>query len=278
MDTFLFAEKTPMPTPLPVQVVDAFADQAFSGNPAAVCYLTHPAPAQWMQQVAAEMNLSETAFLLREGDEFRLRWFTPLAEVKLCGHATLASAHVLWSEGHLPEEQPARFKTLSGPLVAEKRGEQIQLDFPRRPIAPLDHPPLAELAAALQVRPSAVWETDEDWVVLLENERFVQELQPDFARVSQLAARGLIVTAMGGSTGFDFVSRFFVPKLGINEDPVTGSAHCSLAPFWADRLGKQHFRAWQASRRGGVLEVQLMGDRVLLLGRALTTLRGQLLV
>lgn len=278
MDTFLFVEKTPMPTPLPVQVVDAFADQAFSGNPAAVCYLTHPAPAQWMQQVAAEMNLSETAFLLREGDEFRLRWFTPLAEVKLCGHATLASAHVLWSEGHLPEEQPARFKTLSGPLVAEKRGEQIQLDFPRRPIAPLDHPPLAELAAALQVRPSAVWETDEDWVVLLENERFVQELQPDFARVSQLAARGLIVTAMGGSTGFDFVSRFFVPKLGINEDPVTGSAHCSLAPFWADRLGKQHFRAWQASRRGGVLEVQLMGDRVLLLGRALTTLRGQLLV
>jgi len=278
VDTFLFAEKTPMPTPLPVQVVDAFADQAFSGNPAAVCYLTHPAPAQWMQQVAAEMNLSETAFLLREGDEFRLRWFTPLAEVKLCGHATLASAHVLWSEGHLPEEQPARFKTLSGPLVAEKRGEQIQLDFPRRPIAPLDHPPLAELAAALQVRPSAVWETDEDWVVLLENERFVQELQPDFARVSQLAARGLIVTAMGGSTGFDFVSRFFVPKLGINEDPVTGSAHCSLAPFWADRLGKQHFRAWQASRRGGVLEVQLMGDRVLLLGRALTTLRGQLLV
>jgi PhzF family phenazine biosynthesis protein len=278
VDTFLFVEKTPMPTPLPVQVVDAFADQAFSGNPAAVCYLTHPAPAQWMQQVAAEMNLSETAFLLREGDEFRLRWFTPLAEVKLCGHATLASAHVLWSEGHLPEEQPARFKTLSGPLVAEKRGEQIQLDFPRRPIAPLDHPPLAELAAALQVRPSAVWETDEDWVVLLENERFVQELQPDFARVSQLAARGLIVTAMGGSTGFDFVSRFFVPKLGINEDPVTGSAHCSLAPFWADRLGKQHFRAWQASRRGGVLEVQLMGDRVLLLGRALTTLRGQLLV
>lgn len=278
MDTFLFVEKTPMPTPLPVQVVDAFADQAFSGNPAAVCYLTHPAPAQWMQQVAAEMNLSETAFLLREGDEFRLRWFTPLAEVKLCGHATLASAHVLWSEGHLPEEQPARFKTLSGPLVAEKRGEQIQLDFPRRPIAPLDHPPLAELAAALQVRPSAVWETDEDWVVLLENERFVQELQPDFARVSQLAARGLIVTAMGGSTGFDFVSRFFVPKLGINEDPVTGSAHCSLAPFWADRLGKQHFRAWQASRRGGVLEVRLMGDRVLLLGRALTTLRGQLLV
>ena len=278
MDTFLFVEKTPMPTPLPVQVVDAFADQAFSGNPAAVCYLTHPAPAQWMQQVAAEMNLSETAFLLREGDEFRLRWFTPLAEVKLCGHATLASAHVLWSEGHLPEEQPARFKTLSGPLVAEKRGEQIQLDFPRRPIAPLDHPPLAELSAALQVRPSAVWETDEDWVVLLENERFVQELQPDFARVSQLAARGLIVTAMGGSTGFDFVSRFFVPKLGINEDPVTGSAHCSLAPFWADRLGKQHFRAWQASRRGGVLEVQLMGDRVLLLGRALTTLRGQLLV
>jgi PhzF family phenazine biosynthesis protein len=278
VDTFLFAEKTPMPTPLPVQIVDAFADQAFSGNPAAVCYLTHPAPAQWMQQVAAEMNLSETAFLLREGDEFRLRWFTPLAEVKLCGHATLASAHVLWSEGHLPEEQPARFKTLSGLLVAEKRGEQIQLDFPRRPIAPLDLPPLAELAAALQVRPSGVWETDEDWVVLLENERVVQELQPDFARVSQLAARGLIVTAMGGSKGFDFVSRFFVPKLGINEDPVTGSAHCSLAPFWADRLGRQHFRAWQASRRGGVLELQLMGDRVLLLGRALTTLRGQLLV
>lgn len=267
-----------MPTPLPLQIVDAFADRPFSGNPAAVCYLPQPAPAQWMQQIAAEMNLSETAFLLREGEEFRLRWFTPLTEVPLCGHATLASAHVLWSEGHLPEDQPARFKTLSGPLVAEKRGELIQLDFPRRPLAPLSEPPLAELAAALQSPPQAVWQTDDDWIVLFESERAVREMQPDFGRISQLAARGLMVTAAGGSTGFDFISRFFVPKLGINEDPVTGSAHCSLAPFWAERLGKQQFRAWQASQRGGSLEVQLTGERILLLGRALTTLRGQLLV
>ena len=269
---------SPMPTPLPIQIVDAFADRPFSGNPAAVCYLPQPAPAQWMQQVAAELNLSETAFLLREGEEFRLRWFTPLTEVPLCGHATLASAHVLWSEGHLPEDQPARFKTLSGPLLAEKRGEQIQLDFPRRPVSALHTPPLAEIVAALRAQPQAVWQTDEDWIVLMGSERVVRELQPDFGLLRQLPPRGLVVTAGGASTGFDFVSRFFVPKLGIDEDPVTGSAHCSLAPFWSERLGKQHFRAWQASRRGGVLDVQLTAERVLLLGRALTTLRGQLLV
>jgi PhzF family phenazine biosynthesis protein len=267
-----------MPTPLPIQIVDAFAERPFSGNPAAVCFLPQPAPVQWMQQVAGELNLSETAFLLREGEEFRLRWFTPLAEVPLCGHATLASAHVLWSEGYLPEDQPARFQTLSGLLTAEKRDDQIQLDFPRRLLAPLSNPPLTELTAALRARPDGVWQTDEDWIVLLESEQAVREMQPDFGRIRQLAARGLIVTATGGSTGFDFISRFFVPKLGINEDPVTGSAHCSLAPFWAERLGKEQFRACQASQRGGILEVQLIGPRVLLLGRALTTLRGQLLV
>lgn len=267
-----------MPTPLPLQIVDAFAERPFSGNPAAVCYLPQPAPVQWMQQVAAEMNLSETAFLLREGEAFRLRWFTPLAEVKLCGHATLASAHVLWSEGHLPEEQPARFQTLSGLLVAEKKGSLIQLDFPALAVSPNHHASLAPLKAALGADPVELWQTEEDWLVILENQQAVRDLQPDFGRIRQLEPRGLIVTAPGGESGFDFVSRFFVPKLGIDEDPVTGSVHCALASLWRQKLGRATLRAYQASRRGGVLEIEHTGERVLLRGRALTTLRGQLLV
>lgn len=267
-----------MATPLPIQIVDAFAERPFSGNPAAVCYLPQPAPATWMQQVAAEMNLSETAFLLREGEEFRLRWFTPLSEVKLCGHATLASAHVLWSEGHLPEEQPARFQTLSGTLVAEKKGPLIQLDFPALAVHRMEQLSGAKLAAALGAAPVEVWGTEEDWIIMLENEQAVRDLRPDFGQVRELETRGVIVTASGGESGFDFVSRFFVPKLGIDEDPVTGSVHCALATLWRTKLGKNSFRAYQASRRGGVLEIEHTGPRVLLRGKALTTLRGQLLV
>jgi PhzF family phenazine biosynthesis protein len=267
-----------MPTPLPIQIVDAFADQPFSGNPAAVCYLPQPAPATWMQQVAAEMNLSETAFILREHEGFRLRWFTPLAEVKLCGHATLASAHVLWSEGHLPEDQPANFQTLSGQLVAEKQGDLIQLDFPSMAIARNEQTSTSSLIPALNTEPIELWQTDEDWIAVMQSEQTVRELQPDFSQIRQLRARGLIVTAAGGDSGFDCVSRFFVPKLGIDEDPVTGSAHCALATLWRTKLGKNRLRAYQASRRGGVLEIEHTGPRILLRGRAVTTLRGQLLV
>jgi PhzF family phenazine biosynthesis protein len=267
-----------MPTPLPIQIVDAFADRAFSGNPAAVCFLPQPAPAQWMQQVAAEMNLSETAFLLREGETFRLRWFTPRSEVKLCGHATLASAHVLWSEGHLPEQQPARFQTLSGELIAEKKDKWIQLDFPALPVSPNESASAAALQAALNVPVTETWQTEEDWIAVLESEQLVRELRPDFSQIGRLNTRGLIVTAPGRDSGFDFVSRFFVPKLGIDEDPVTGSVHCALANLWQSKLGKSRFRAFQASPRGGVLEMELTGSRVLLQGRAVTTLKGQLLV
>ncbi len=267
-----------MPTPLPIQIVDAFADRAFSGNPAAVCFLPQPAPAQWMQQVAAEMNLSETAFLLREGETFRLRWFTPRSEVKLCGHATLASAHVLWSEGHLPEQQPARFQTLSGELLAEKKDKWIQLYFPALPVSPNESASAAALQAALNVPVTETWQTEEDWIAVLESEQLVRELRPDFSQIGRLNTRGLIVTAPGRDSGFDFVSRFFVPKLGIDEDPVTGSVHCALANLWQSKLGKSRFRAFQASPRGGVLEMELTGSRVLLQGRAVTTLKGQLLV
>ncbi len=231
-----------------------------------------------MQQVAAEMNLSETAFLLREGETFRLRWFTPRSEVKLCGHATLASAHVLWSEGHLPEQQPARFQTLSGELIAEKKDKWIQLDFPALPVSPNESASAAALQAALNVPVTETWQTEEDWIAVLESEQLVRELRPDFSQIGRLNTRGLIVTAPGRDSGFDFVSRFFVPKLGIDEDPVTGSVHCALANLWQSKLGKSRFRAFQASPRGGVLEMELTGSRVLLQGRAVTTLKGQLLV
>ncbi|MBP6470303.1 MAG: PhzF family phenazine biosynthesis protein [Chloroflexi bacterium] len=259
-----------------VYQVDAFTAVPFSGNPAAVCLLTNPAEQDWMQHVAKEMNLSETAFLVPAADGYQLRWFTPTVEVDLCGHATLASAHVLWETKRLLPDQEARFFTRSGLLTAVRANAWITLDFPAKPEQPTAVPP--GLVDALGVVPVYVGRNAFDYIVEVASETAVRTLQPDFAALRTLGVRGVIVTSQAETTGFDFVSRFFAPGSGIDEDPVTGSAHCCLGPFWAKRLGLTEFTAYQASPRGGVVGVQLVGDRVLLRGQAVTVLRGQLAV
>lgn len=254
--------------------VDAFTDKPYGGNPAAVCVLPEPQPDDWMQQVAQEMNLSETAFALPEEDGYRLRWFTPTVEIDLCGHATLATAHVLWSEGHLPPEQEARFYTRSGLLTAQRRGDWIELDFPADPSQPMAVP--EGLAAALGQAPVTVEANTLGYIVELETAAAVRSLQPNFAALGQFPVHGVTVTSRGEAP-YDFVSRFFAPALGIQEDPVTGSAHCGLSPYWRKRLAKTTFLAYQASARGGVLQVEDRGERVVLRGQAVTVLRGELL-
>jgi len=231
-----------------------------------------------MRDVAREMNLSETAFLVRRADgAYDLRWFTPATEVDLCGHATLASAHVLWEDGHLAPSETARFHTRSGLLTATRAGEWIELDFPATPPAPAQPP--AGLARALGAEPQWVGRTRFDLLVLLGEERAVRELRPDITALREVDARGIIVTAPAADrgAGYDFVSRFFAPAVGVDEDPVTGSAHCALGPYWAERLGNGELVGYQASARGGVVRVRTQGDRVLLGGRAVTVLRGELL-
>jgi PhzF family phenazine biosynthesis protein len=261
--------------PQPIVQVDAFADRAFTGNPAAVCILEAPGEEGWMRSVAAEMNLSETAFLHREGDGWRLRWFTPEVEVELCGHATLATAHVLWEDGHLRADEVARFHTRSGLLTARRAGEWIELDFPAKPI--LDAPAPDGLEAALGVEPVYVGRSHFDVLVEVASEAEVRALKPDMGRLAAVEARGVIVTARAdGEARYDFVSRFFAPRVGVAEDPVTGSAHCVLAPYWAAKLGRDELAGFQASRRGGTVRVRAAGDRVHLGGRAVTVLRGEL--
>jgi predicted PhzF superfamily epimerase YddE/YHI9 len=255
---------------VPLFQVDAFTDRPFGGNPAAVCLLDAPAPDGWMRDVAAEMNLSETAFTWPEGEAHRLRWFTPCVEVDLCGHATLATAHVLFARG----AGSARFLTRSGELLASRRGDWIELDFPALPVR--EATPPAGLADALGAAPVAVGESRFDCVVELESEETVRGLRPDFAALLALDARGVIVTSRGAK--YDFVSRCFFPKVGVDEDPVTGSAHCALAPYWAARLGRAEMTGYQASARGGVVRVRLAGKRVFLGGRATTVLEGRLVV
>ena len=254
--------------------VDAFTDTPFHGNPAAVCVLPDERDAAWMQAVAAEMNLSETAFLVKRGDGFGLRWFTPAVEVDLCGHATLASAHVLWEDRHLAREAQARFHTKSGLLTADRRGEWIELDFPVKPETPAAAPP--GLAEALGATPKYVGKNQFDYLVEVDSEDTVRALAPDHAALAKLPVRGVIVTSRASTPGFDFVSRFFAPGSGIAEDPVTGSSHCALGPFWGARLGKTQMLAYQASARGGVVRVRLAGERVALGGQAVTVLRGEL--
>jgi len=255
--------------------VDAFTNRPFAGNPAAVCVLPAPRDDAWMQKVALEMNLSETAFLVREGDRFHLRWFPPALEVALCGHATLASAHALWECGHLKPGEQARFRTLSGMLTADQRGEWIEMDFPLKADEPADAPP--HLSEALGAELKYVGKNNFDYIAEVESEAVLRGLKPNHSLLSELGVRGVIVTARSETRDFDFVSRFFAPGSGINEDPVTGSAHCCLAPYWAKRLGKTEFLAYQASARGGVVRVRLNGDRVILGGQAVTVLRGELL-
>jgi PhzF family phenazine biosynthesis protein len=256
--------------------VDAFTSEPFAGNPAGVCLLDGPRDDRWMQAVAREMNLSETAFLLREGDGFRLRWFTSAVEVDLCGHATLASAHVLWEERILAPSETARFATRSGRLLAARRGDLIELDFPAKPEERADPP--ENLLEALGVEPLYLGRNQFDYLALVDSEATVRALQPDFARLRRVTVRGVIVTAPASTPGYDFVSRFFAPAVGVDEDPVTGSAHCALGPFWAARLGKSALSAYQASARGGSLQVRVAGERVFLGGRAVTVLRGELVI
>jgi len=255
--------------------IDAFADAPFTGNPAAVCLLGDRDPDErWMQSVAAEMNLSETAFVRNNGTGWALRWFTPSIEVKLCGHATLASAHALREEGMLASGGAARFHTKSGVLTTVQRGELIEMDFPAKKAEPA--PPAEGLIEALGTQPVRVSRNEFDYLVEMESEEAVRTLQPDHALLRRIPVRGVIVTSRASTPGFDFISRFFAPGSGVDEDPVTGSAHCALGPYWAPRLGKNELVAYQASRRGGVVRVTVNGDRVGLTGRAITVFRGEL--
>jgi PhzF family phenazine biosynthesis protein len=256
--------------------VDAFSAEPFGGNPAAVLVMPAAADSGWMQRVAREMNLSETAFLHPHGVAFDLRWFTPQAEVDLCGHATLASAHVLWSEGHLPAGRAAVFHTRSGELTCERENDGwIRMDFPARPQEPADPPP--GLISALGSSPLYTGRNAYDFLVEVGSEEELRALRPDMHALARVPCRGVMVTA-AGSAPYDFVSRFFAPAVGVPEDPVTGSSHVCLGPFWAARLGRDELLAYQASARGGVVRVAVRGERVLIGGQAVTVLQGDLLV
>jgi len=256
--------------------VDAFTDRPFRGNPAAVCILSGPADEGWMQGVAREMNVSETAFLVKRGEDFDLRWFTPTVEVDLCGHATLASAHILWEKGILRPEMEARFHTRSGLLTASRPGEWIELDFPVKNEEPLsDSPPFEQILGVPVVH---VARNRFDYLVELASAGMVRALRPDIALLSTLPVRGVIVTSATGAEPYDFVSRFFAPAAGVDEDPVTGSAHCFLAPYWSARLEKNELHAYQESERGGELRLTLRGDRVAIRGKALTVMQGNLTI
>ena len=259
---------------IPIYQVDAFTKTPFHGNPAGVCFLSAPHPNQWMQCVAQEMNLSETAFLLPENDGYRLRWFTPAVEVDLCGHATLASAHVLWETGRLAGDKMAQFYSRSGLLTARLEGDWIQLNFPVKRLELVTIP--EELSTLLGVTPVFVGKNQFDYLVEVENEEILRSLQPDMTRLSQIPVRGVIVTCAATTPGYDFISRFFAPRVGVPEDPVTGSAHCCLTPYWAEKLHKQTLLAYQASARGGELHLRLEDDRVLISGQAVTIFQGEL--
>jgi PhzF family phenazine biosynthesis protein len=262
--------------PIPIYQVDAFTAKPFAGNPAAVCILEAPADEKWMQNVAREMNLSETAFICPEADGFRLRWFTPAVEVDLCGHATLATAHILWETGRLPAVEEVHFFTRSGLLKAKRRDDFVELDFPEK--AEESTEALPGISEALGSGFRYVCKNKFDYLVEVEDEDIVRNLKPDFQKLLQITARGIIATSRAKTRPYDFISRFFAPRVGINEDPVTGSAHCFLGPYWAKRLGKKEFLAYQASARGGEIRVRVAGERVFLGGQAVTVFSGTLLV
>jgi PhzF family phenazine biosynthesis protein len=255
--------------------VDTFAGRIGTGNPAGVCLLGQPADPGWMQTIARELNLSETAFLVREMNGFNLRWFTPCAEVDLCGHATLASAHILWEERYLPPGETILFFTKSGTLLADKKGDGIELDFPAEPEEPVPAP--AGLAKALGILPRYTGKNRYDYLIEVASEHEVRDMAPDFMSLKKIPMRGVIVTSRSSTPGFDFVSRYFAPSVGINEDPVTGSAHCCLAPYWQKKLVKNSMTAYQSSERGGEIRVRLDApDRVTIAGNAVTVWKGTL--
>jgi PhzF family phenazine biosynthesis protein len=259
---------------VPIYQVDAFTSEVFKGNPAAVVLLNAPAEVEWMRNVAGEMNLSETAFVIPVAEGYGLRWFTPQAEVELCGHATLASAHVLWESGLVLPSAKIRFNTLSGWLRASKNGDWIELDFPSATVTPGDVS--EEIIAALGPVPEIVMHSGEKWLLEYPDERDIYAMSPDFAALKSRTGRGLIVTARSEKPGIDFVSRYFAPWIGIDEDPVTGSSHTILGPYWSEKLHKNHLTAYQASARGGLLKVRVSGERTYISGQAITVFSGQM--
>ena len=259
----------------PLFHVDAFTERPFAGNPAAVCLLPVWKEDTWLQAVAREMNLSETAFLVKQPDHFDLRWFTPTAEVDLCGHATLASAHILWQQSQTTDGEIS-FTTRSGILKAVRHGDDIELDFPMMPEETAEPPP--GLLPALGASAKYVGKSPFGNLVELESEAALRGIAPDFKRLASVPMRGVVVTSTSADPRFDFVSRFFAPAIGVEEDQVTGSAHCCLADFWRKRLGKAEFVAFQASARGGVVRVRVVNDRAFLGGKAVTVAKGELLV
>jgi predicted PhzF superfamily epimerase YddE/YHI9 len=256
--------------------IDAFTDSAFHGNPAAVCVVTTYPEAREMQILAREMNLSETAFLRPSDDGYELRWFTPTVEVDLCGHATLAASHFLWESGQLELGSEARFRTRSGLLTAVRMDRWIEMDFPAQPAVAAE--PVGGLLQAVGAHPRFVGRNESDWLIEVESEQEVLDLDPDIRRLGEICERGVMVTSLSNADRFDFVSRFFAPAAGVAEDPVTGSAHCCLGPYWARRLNKVELVGFQASARGGVVRTRIADDRVVLGGQAVTVMQGELTV
>lgn len=260
--------------------VDAFAEEPFTGNPAGVCLLDEAKPESWMLLVAREMNLSEIAFLIPQGTSYNLRWFTPKTEVSLCGHATLASAHVIWEEKLIANTETIAFMTKSGVLHARRDGDNIEMDFPSRQVLPVQHN--HELNQALKIAPTFTGKysvPDGDLYLLeVDSDQSVKAIVPNYQQLLSSRARAVIVTSPSSDSRYDFVSRFFAPAVGIDEDPVTGSAHCYLTPYWGSRLGKKELLGYQASERTGIIKCKWAGDRVSLGGKAVTVFRAELLV
>lgn len=254
--------------------VDAFTNERFAGNAAGVCVMAEAGTSAWMQQLARETNLAATVFLSSRARDFHIRWFTPAHELPLCGHGTLAAAHTLWTEGYVPVEQQITFHYRSGTLTAVRKDDWITLDFPAIPTFPAPAP--EALLCGLGAEPRQVSKSHHSYLVEVGSEQEVRALVPDIGRLAQLDIANVIVTSRAASGDFDFISRFFAPSHGIAEDAVTGSAHCCLGPYWAERLDKTTMVGYQASARGGVVRVQVSGDRVGLSGQAVTVLRGRL--
>ena len=256
--------------------VDSFTDKPFSGNPAGVCILQEPKSEEWMRLIAMEMNLSETAFLVKQEEGYSLRWFTPRVEVDLCGHATLASAHILWQKGYLQNNEPANFHTKSGLLTCVKKQDWIEMNFPSNPDEKIGVRPDFEKAFGVKIK--YLGKSRFDYIAELESEKDVRNTVPNFEMLIKLPARGIMITSISESKEYDFVSRFFAPNVGVTEDPVTGSAHTTLGPFWSRKLSKNELIAYQASERGGILKLNVKKDRIYIAGQAITVLECNLLV
>lgn len=261
---------------LKIYHVNAFSNQAFNGNPAAVCVLEKEMPNEWLSKVAAQMNLSETAFVLAQDTGFSLRWFTPVKEVDMCGHATLASAHVLWEQGIVDKQQAISFNTLSGELTAKLDNHYIELCFPR--IDPITIEPPVTLISALGINPTYCAMFGEKHLFEIEDQEQLEQLAPDFSALKSIAGRGVSITCKSRDSQYDFISRYFAPWVGIDEDPANGSSHCALTPYWANYFNKRELSAYQASRRGGELRLVLEDEKVKMSGKAITVLKGELLI